>query len=147
MIRQYSDFIFFSIGLKTIYKQKEGMIYSPNFMNKLLNRDHSYTYQIQARTGERIYLAFSYIYFGSDRSCSKTSISIYEGINLNGKPKEIRCGGNTADFMSSTNIVTLKYINSEESSSLQSDHGFKIYYISGMHGKNIKKVSVLASLI
>ena len=134
-LQKLREFIFcLSIeGLTTVYNDTEGMIYSPYFMNKLLNRSETYFYRIEAGTGMRIYLGFTYIRFGSDITCSKTSLSIYEGTNATGVAKEVRCGGNTTEFVSATNIITVKYATKEES--LTSIHGFEVYYTYGTNGE------------
>ena len=128
-----------------VHRNKEGAIYSPYFMNKLLDRDQVYEYRIEAGAGMKIYLAFSYINFGSDTTCSNTKLSIYEGKNTNGIPNEIRCGRNATQYLSTTNTLTLKYVSTIESSTLPADHGFIIYFASGHHGKslNVTKTSDL----
>ena len=117
-----------------VYSNTEGLMYSPNFMNKLLNRSETYTYRIEADAGMRIYLSFSYINFHDDVNCSKTSLSIYEGTNTNGMPAEKRCGRNSTDFLSASNILTVQYKTTANTSSFPADHGFIVYYSSGTNG-------------
>ena len=114
-----------------VYNNTEGVLYSPNFMNKQLNISQTYTYRIEADTGLRVYLAFSYINFYQDTNCSVTSLSIYDGTNTNGIPTARRCGRNSTEFLSVSNVVTLEYITSANTSSLPADHGFIIFYASG----------------
>ena len=125
-----------------VYRKKEGLIYSPYFMNKLLDRNQAYEYRIEAGAGMRIYLAFSYINFGSDTTCSSTKLSIYEGTNTNGIPNEIRCGRNATQYLSTTNTLTLKYVSTKNSSTLPADHGFIIYFKSGAHGKSLNLAKI-----
>ena len=129
-------------GNTLVYNNTEGMIYSPHLMNKLLIRNQTYTYHIEADFGMKIYLAFSYMNLGSDVQCSRTSLSIYEGTNTSESPKEIRCGRNSTEFLSSTNILTLKYINTNEPSVLSADHGFIIYYSSNKEGESLLTSSI-----
>ena len=117
-----------------VYSNTEGLMYSPNFMNKLLSRTKTYIYRIEANSGMRIYLSFSYINFHDDVNCSKTSLSIYEGTNTNGMPAEKRCGRNSTDFLSASNILTVQYKTNANTSSLPADHGFIVYYLSGIQG-------------
>ena len=127
-----------SSGLNLVFKKTEGLIYSPNYMNKQLNISQTYTYRIEAPAGLRIYLAVSYINFYPDTSCSVTSLSIYDGANSNGVPTERRCGRNSAEFLSVSNVVFLTYITKADISSLPADHGFIVFYASGTHGKMLK---------
>ena len=124
-----------SQGRNLVYDNTEGMVYSPNYMNKQLNMSQTYTYRIEAAAGLRVYLAFSYINFHNDTNCSVTSLSIYDGTNTNGIPTARRCGRNSTEFLSVSNVVTLKYITSANPSSLPADHGFIIFYASGTNGK------------
>ena len=118
-----------------VYNNTEGLIYSPNFMNKLLNTSKTYTYRIEADAGMRVYLSFSYINFHDDVNCSKTSLTIYEGADTSGIPKGKRCGRNSSEFLSASNVITLKYKTSADTSSFLADHGFIVYYSSGPQGK------------
>ena len=119
-----------------VYNSNEGSLYSPNFMNKLLNRSQVYTYRIEASPGLRLYLSLSYINFGDDMNCSTTSLMIYEGANSNGFPTGQRCGTNSTEFTSTSKIITLKYTIIGNTSLLREDHGFIVYYTSGSQGKD-----------
>ena len=114
------------------------MIYSPNFARKLLNGSQTYKYRIEADTGRKVYLSFSYINFYDDVNCSTTSLLIYDGENASGIPTEKRCGSNSIEFKSESNVVTLKYTTFGDTSLLPADHGFIIYYTSGVGGKLIR---------
>ena len=127
-------------GPNLVYNNTEGMIYSPNFMNRQLNISQTYTYRIEAAAGLRIYLAFSYINFYQDTNCSETSLSIYDGTNANGTPTARRCGRNSTEFLSVSNVVTLKYLTGSIASPAPSDHGFLIFYTSGTNGKVFKMI-------
>ena len=120
-----------------VYDNTEGLIYSPNFMSKLLNQSEEYTYRIEADAGMRVYLSFSYINFHDDVNCLMTSLSIYEGANTVGTSIERRCGRISTNFVSASNLVTLKYKTNLSIAGLPSDHGFIVYYSSGTSGKDI----------
>ena len=105
-------------------------------MNKQLNMSQTYTYRVEAASGLRVYLAFSYINFHNDTNCSVTSLSIYDGTNTNGIPTERRCGRNSTAFLSVSNVVTLKYMNMANSGSvIPPNYGFNIFYASGTQGE------------
>ena len=106
-------------------------------MNKLLDKSQMYTYQIEADAGKKIYLSFPYFNLHDDINCSVMSLSIYEGTNSNGIPTERRCGRNVTAFVSASNIITVKYTTSGNTATFPANHGFKIYYTSGTHGKEI----------
>ena len=94
------------------YNYTEGMLYSPNYMNKFLDESQTYIYRIEADAGMRVYLSFSYFNLRGNDSCSGMSLSIYEGTNSNGIPTERRCGRNVTEFLSASNIITVKYTTS-----------------------------------
>ena len=123
-----------------VYDNTEGLIYSPNFMNKLLNQSEEYTYRIEADAGMQVYLSFSYINFHDDVHCLMTSLYIYEGVNATGSPVERRCGRISTNFVSASNSVTLKYKTNLSFAGLPSDHGFIVYYSTGTSGKDISFV-------
>ena len=120
-----------------VFNNTEGMLYSPNFINKLLSRLQTYTYRIEAVPGMKIYLYFSYINLHNDSSCTSMSLSIFEGTNSSGVPAEKRCGRSSQQFTSVSNIITLKFENNFSAAMVPEDYGFHIYFVSGNNGETI----------
>eukprot|EP00795_Rhopilema_esculentum_P008755 gene8755-14781_t len=119
-------------GYNMVFNLSEGFIPSPNFINRLLPRSQSFTYRLEGAPGMKVQLFFSYMNLGSSQTCTGARLSIYESPTATGVPAQTRCGRNTTSYLSSTNIISLKFDNWASLSGPES--GFKIFYAIGTEG-------------
>lgn len=116
----------------------EGLVASPNFMNRLLPNNQTYKYQIEAANGTRIQLFYSYLNLGTGPICDRLRLTIYEPRIINNTGSEIHCLRNTTSYLSTGSSVLLVFKQRE----FLGDLGFKIYYAVSNQGKCIIALSL-----
>eukprot|EP00112_Aurelia_sp_Birch-Aquarium-sp1_P024487 Seg778.1 transcript_id=Seg778.1/GoldUCD/mRNA.D3Y31 product="Deleted in malignant brain tumors 1 protein" protein_id=Seg778.1/GoldUCD/D3Y31 len=112
-----------------IFDSSQGTFVSPKYS---LNYPDSKTcaYKILGPSGSRMHLIFSVFTLEESSSCSKDSLSIYEGSDTSGTLAAVKCGRNTTQYLSKGNSLFLQF----KSDASINEQGFRIYYFTGDEG-------------
>ena len=112
-----------------IFDSLEGTFVSPKYSLNYPDSE-TCTYKISGPSASKIHLIFSVFTLEESASCSKDSLSIYEGSDTSGTLAAVKCGRNTTQYLSMGNSLFLQF----ESDASINEQGFRIYYFIGDRG-------------